>query len=273
MNSQYEINLRSADALTAADRAFRLKSAVKDMAAQRGLVATFMGKPFNDQGGSGTHLHLSLNREGRNAFDAPGEDHGVAAELHAFVAGVLAHAPALMAFLNPTINAYRRLQPDSLAPTQANWGWDNRSAFIRIPPERGAGDAGRDPRRRRRRQPVPGDRRRAGGRRGRDPRGDDAPPPATLPARGLPNSLDAALDALEADVGDRRRARRRRSSTRSSRSSGSRSSATARGSRTGRSTSTSTTSDRPRNAAFTFASRPVPARPIACRGWPSTGSS
>ena len=74
MNSQYEINLRHADALTAADRAFRLKSAVKDIAAQHGLVATFMGKPFNDQGGSGTHLHLSLERDGRNAFDAPGAD-------------------------------------------------------------------------------------------------------------------------------------------------------------------------------------------------------
>jgi glutamine synthetase len=137
MNSQYEINLRHAEALTAADRAFRLKTAVKDIAAQRGLVATFMGKPFNDQGGSGTHLHVSLNRDGRNAFDAPGADHGVAGELPVFSAGVLAHASSLMAFLNPTINAYRRLQPDSLAPTHANWGWDNRAAFIRIPPERG----------------------------------------------------------------------------------------------------------------------------------------
>ena len=65
MNSQYEINLRYADALTAADRAFLLKAAVKDVAAMNGLVATFMGKPFNDQGGSGTHLHVSLNRDGR----------------------------------------------------------------------------------------------------------------------------------------------------------------------------------------------------------------
>ena len=64
MNSQFEINLRHADALTAADRAFRLKSAVKDVAALNGLVATFMGKPFNDQGGSGTHFHLSLERDG-----------------------------------------------------------------------------------------------------------------------------------------------------------------------------------------------------------------
>ncbi len=138
MNSQYEINLRHSDALLAADQAFRLKAAVKDIAAQQGLVATFMGKPFNDQGGSGTHLHVSLNRDERNAFDAPEDEDGVSAELRAFSAGLLAHAAGLMALLNPTVNAYRRVQPDSLAPTHANWGWDNRSTFIRIPPERGA---------------------------------------------------------------------------------------------------------------------------------------
>ncbi|HET9094290.1 MAG TPA: glutamine synthetase family protein [Solirubrobacteraceae bacterium] len=138
MNSQYEINLRHSGALDAADRAFRLKSAVKDIAAQHGLHATFMGKPFNDQGGSGTHLHLSLNRDGSNAFADPDGDHGVTEELGHFTAGLIEHAPALMAFLNPTINAYRRLQPDSLAPTHANWGWDNRASFVRIPPERGA---------------------------------------------------------------------------------------------------------------------------------------
>ncbi len=137
MNSQYEINLRHSDAVDAADRAFRLKSAVKDIAAQNGLHATFMGKPFNDQGGSGTHLHISLNRDGTNVFDAPGCEHGVGPELRQFSAGLIAHAPALMALLNPTINAYRRTQPDSLAPTHANWGFDNRATFIRIPPERG----------------------------------------------------------------------------------------------------------------------------------------
>ena len=138
MNSQYEINLRHSDALSAADRAFRLKTAVKDIAAQHGLCATFMGKPFNDQGGSGTHLHISLERDGENAFAAPGVEHGVSSEMGAFTAGVLAHAPALMAFLNPTVNAYRRIAPASLAPTHVNWGWDNRGTFIRIPPERQA---------------------------------------------------------------------------------------------------------------------------------------
>ncbi len=137
MNSQFEINLHHADALTAADRAFRLKGAVKDVAAIHGLVATFMGKPFNDQGGSGFHFHFSLDRDGSNAFADDGDANGVSEEFRHFMAGVLAHAPALTAFLNPTVNAYRRLVPDSLAPTHANWGWDNRTAFIRVPPERG----------------------------------------------------------------------------------------------------------------------------------------
>jgi glutamine synthetase len=137
MNSQYEINLRHAPALTAADRAFRLKSAVKDIAAQAGMVATFMGKPFNDQGGSGFHLHVSADRDDDNAFADRNDPDGVSDELRRFTAGVLAHAPALMAFLNPTINAYRRIVPDSLAPINISWGWDNRTSFVRIPAERG----------------------------------------------------------------------------------------------------------------------------------------
>jgi len=138
MNSQYEINLRECAPLEAADNAFRLKAAVKDYAAQQGLLATFMGKPFNDQGGSGTHLHISLQREGDNCFAGDSGD-GLSSELRQFTAGLIAHAPALMAFLNPTINAYRRILPDSLAPTHGNWGLDNRTTFVRIPPERGAG--------------------------------------------------------------------------------------------------------------------------------------
>jgi glutamine synthetase len=139
MNSQYEINLHHAGALEAADRAFWLRMGVKDMAAQHGLLATFMGKPFNDQGGSGFHFHLSLDRDGENAFSDPQAGDGISGEMRHALAGILAHAPALMALLNPTVNAYRRLVPDSLAPTHANWGWDNRTTFVRIPPERGGG--------------------------------------------------------------------------------------------------------------------------------------
>ena len=113
-----------------------------------------MGKPFNDQGGSGFHIHFSLDREDDNAFADHDDADGVSDELRHFSAGVLEHAPALTAFLNPTINAYRRLVPDSLAPTHANWGWDNRTSFIRIPPERGRAVARRGACRRRQREPV-----------------------------------------------------------------------------------------------------------------------
>ena len=95
MNSQYEINLRESEALDAADRAFRFKSAVKDAAAQRGLHATFMGKPFNDQGGSGFHVHLSLARDGENAFPDEDDERGVAhraAPLHGGRPGARARA-------------------------------------------------------------------------------------------------------------------------------------------------------------------------------------
>jgi glutamine synthetase len=71
-------------------------------------------------------------------MDDGAHDTGLSEELRRFVAGVLEHAPALMAFLNPTINAYRRILPDSLAPTHVNWGLNNRTTFVRIPPERGA---------------------------------------------------------------------------------------------------------------------------------------
>ena len=73
--SQFEINLTHGPALQAADRAFRFKSVVKDMAAREGLLATFIGKPWNDDEGSGFHLHLSLNDgDGKNALNGPGDD-------------------------------------------------------------------------------------------------------------------------------------------------------------------------------------------------------
>jgi glutamine synthetase len=165
------------------------------------MLATFIGKPFNDQGGSGYHLHLSLGQDGENAFAT---DETL---MRRFIAGVLEHAPALMAFLNPTINAYRRLLPDSLAPTHANWGWDNRTTFVRIPPETGSatrieirvGDGSANPYLanaavlfagvdgiRRELEPP-------------EPIAGDAYH-ADAPGGELPSSLDAALDALEADT-------------------------------------------------------------------------
>jgi glutamine synthetase len=137
MNSQYEINLKHSAALDAADRAFMLKTAVKEIAATEGLLATFMGRPFTDQGGSGFHVHLSVtDDDGSNAFAA--EDTPLSPLALSFVAGVIEHAQGLQALLGPTINAYKRILPDSLAPTHANWGHDNRTAFCRVPNERGS---------------------------------------------------------------------------------------------------------------------------------------
>ncbi len=137
---QFEINLAHSAALDAADRSFRLKSAIQEIARQDGLMATFMAKPFNDEGGSGFHLHVSLEDEaGHNVFGDPAGEHGLSKTGLAAVAGVLGHARALAALHNPTINSYKRFGPDTLAPWLIDWGLDNRSAMVRIPPERGEG--------------------------------------------------------------------------------------------------------------------------------------
>jgi glutamine synthetase len=137
-SGQFEINLWHSEALDAADRAFRFKTAVKELARREGKLATFMAKPFNDEGGSGFHLHFSTwTSEGTPVFDDPEDPAGLSATARSAIAGVLAHAPALAALCNPTINSYKRFGPDTLAPWLIDWGLDNRSAMVRIPPERG----------------------------------------------------------------------------------------------------------------------------------------
>jgi glutamine synthetase len=135
---QFEINLTHSGLLDAADRAFRLKSAVQEIARQHDLMATFMAKPFNEEGGSGFHVHVSVdNDSGVNVFGDPDGPDGLSALGRHAIGGVLAHAPALSALLSPTINSYKRFGPDTLAPWLIDWGLDNRSAMVRIPPERG----------------------------------------------------------------------------------------------------------------------------------------
>jgi glutamine synthetase len=136
--SQYEINLWHSEAMDAADRTFLFKTAVKDVSASRGILGTFLGKPWNDEGGSGFHLHLSVNdASGVNRMhDGSGELSPLALQM---IAGIIDHAPAIAAFTNPTVNAYKRLGPDTLAPYRSNWGYDNRSTMLRVPPDRGQG--------------------------------------------------------------------------------------------------------------------------------------
>ena len=101
----------------------------------QGRLATFMPKPFNDEGGSGYHLHFSMwSTDGKTPlFDDPEGQHGLSKLARHAVAGILAHAPALAAVCNPTINSYKRFGPDTLAPWLIDWGMDNRSAMVRIP--------------------------------------------------------------------------------------------------------------------------------------------
>jgi glutamine synthetase len=137
---QFEINLAHSGALDAADRSFRLKSAIQEIARLDGLMATFMAKPFNAEGGSGFHLHASLTDEaGVNVFGDTAGEYGLSKLAFHAIGGVLAHAGALAALMNPTINSYKRFGPDTLAPWLIDWGLDNRSALVRIPPERGEG--------------------------------------------------------------------------------------------------------------------------------------
>ncbi len=136
--SQYEINLWHSEALDAADRTFLFKSAIKEVVARSGQHATFVGKPWADEGGSGFHLHFSVtDMNGVNLMhDGAGNLSETAKQM---IAGITANAAALTAFTNPTVNAFKRLGPDTLAPYRANWGYDNRSCMLRVPPERGSG--------------------------------------------------------------------------------------------------------------------------------------
>ena len=156
MNSQYEINVKHSGALDAADRAFMLKAAVKEIAVREGLLATFMGRPFADQGGSGFHLHLSLaGEDGRNAFADEGGPDGLSPLAAQFIAGVIEHAQGLQALLGPTINAYKRILPDSLAPDPRELGPRQPHRLLPRPERARRAGARRDPDGRRLGLPAP----------------------------------------------------------------------------------------------------------------------
>jgi glutamine synthetase len=131
---QHEIDFRFADALQTADNVLTLKYTVKAIAAQRGLIASFMPKPIYGINGSGMHCHQSLfDHQGENLFfDANDEAH--LSEIgYGFIAGQLQHARALAAVVAPTVNSYKRLVPGYEAPVYVGWAQINRSALIRIP--------------------------------------------------------------------------------------------------------------------------------------------
>lgn len=126
-----ELNIAARSGLRAADDAAFVKFAVKDVAAALGLRASFLAKTMPLEEGSSGHVHLSLWRDGTNAFApaAPADDATPVAA--AAIAGVLDHLPAASLLLNPTVNSYKRLVSGYFAPVNVSWGYENRSASIR----------------------------------------------------------------------------------------------------------------------------------------------
>ncbi|HET7092877.1 MAG TPA: glutamine synthetase family protein, partial [Thermomicrobiales bacterium] len=131
---QFEVNLRHAAPLRAADNLVALKDVVRALARREGLIASFMPKPRDTLGGCGLHVHLSLWDE-RGESVTEGADHpsGLSETAAACVAGLLAHARALVGVGAPTVNSYKRLLPGSWAPAHAAYAVGNRSALVRIP--------------------------------------------------------------------------------------------------------------------------------------------
>jgi len=132
---QHEIDFEYSDALTTADNAVTFKFALKAIAQQHGLYATFMPKPIFGINGSGMHTHQSLFsiEKQRNAFADPDATYGLSELARTYMAGILAHARGMAAVLAPTVNSYKRLVPGYEAPTYITWGRTNRSALIRVP--------------------------------------------------------------------------------------------------------------------------------------------
>jgi glutamine synthetase len=135
---QHEIDFKYAGALETADNIATFRYVVKRIALNHGLHATFMPKPVAGINGSGMHTHLSLFKNGKNAFFDEKADQQLGTTAHQFIAGLLDHASGMVAITNPTVNSYKRLTPGYEAPTNIAWSASNRSAMIRIPARRGA---------------------------------------------------------------------------------------------------------------------------------------
>ncbi len=136
---QYEFNWKHTEALKQADQTFTFKSVCKEMGFMNDLLITFMGRPRNETGGSGFHIHFSMEdiASGKNLFDDPSGKLGMSDLMRHFIAGQLKHAEAMTAFLAPTVNSYKRFMRDTFAPYFIGWGLDNRTVYIRVPDERG----------------------------------------------------------------------------------------------------------------------------------------
>lgn len=131
---QQELVIEHDEGVAAADNHVLYKATVGAVAKAHGVDATFAPQPFPGLPGSGCHVHYSLWDDGENVFADDGDDrYGLSAVGRSFVAGVLEHAPALVALTAPTVQSYDRLQPGMWASAFTAWGHDNREACVRVP--------------------------------------------------------------------------------------------------------------------------------------------
>jgi glutamine synthetase len=140
-NGQFEMNYTYTDCLTSCDHFIFFKMAACEIANELGLICSFMPKPFANLPGNGMHMHVSIGNGSRNLFEDKTDSRGLNLSQLAyhFLGGILAHAPAVTALCCPTVNSYKRLVVGrsltgaTWAPAYISYGDNNRSAMVRIP--------------------------------------------------------------------------------------------------------------------------------------------
>jgi glutamine synthetase len=132
-HGQQELSIRHAPALRAADNQVWFRETARGVAWRQRLWASLAPKPVPDQAGNGAHLHASLWAEGRNAFWDAGDARGLSQVAYHWIGGLLAHLPGLLALTCGSVNSYRRLAPQTWSSAFVCWGMDNREAAVRVP--------------------------------------------------------------------------------------------------------------------------------------------
>jgi glutamine synthetase len=132
-SGQHEVNYKYSNALDTADNHVIVKQAVKEIAHAQGKSVTFMAKYDHRKAGSSSHIHQSLwSLDGKPSFADKDDKHGMSDVMKHFLAGQLAHARDITAFLAPYVNSYKRFTIGMFAPTKAVWSADNRTAGFRV---------------------------------------------------------------------------------------------------------------------------------------------
>ncbi len=130
-HGQQEISTDHAPAVQAADEQLLVRETIRGVASRQNLVASLAPKPWPDNAGNGCHIHFSLWEGDRNRFYDGSRTDALSDVARSFIAGVLAHLPALAALTAPSFNSYRRIVPQAWAGAFVCWGHDNREATVR----------------------------------------------------------------------------------------------------------------------------------------------